>query len=163
MKPAAVHPSDSKSEQPPVGSSVQPAGSDDLLSLSVVALGQGSSLLTGIVQLAAAEVQLAGGSLGRMLLLALAMALLLIFAWTGLSVLIGWSVGAALDSVLPGLAAFLLIQCLAMGAAVRGMRHLAHLASMPETRGQIARLLQEVKVDEAPARDPSCAETKCAP
>ncbi len=153
MKPVSLHTSTSQSEHPAAATGVRQEIDEDVLSLSVSTLGQGSALLTRLVQLATAEMQLAAGSLVRMLLLAITMGLLLICAWMGLSVLISWSFGAAVGSVLAGMGAFLAVQCLALGAALRGMRHLAHMASMPETRGQIARLVQEVKDDDSPTKD----------
>ncbi|MAT91468.1 MAG: hypothetical protein CME59_02595 [Halioglobus sp.] len=91
--------------------------------------------------LAGAELRLAADSALRMALLFIAALLLAALAWLALAGLVAALAYQYLGSPVPAIAAFLLCQLLALGAARSAWCRYRRYLSMPHTREQLAALL----------------------
>ncbi len=85
-------------------------------------------------ELLAAEVRLALGDAGRLLMLALLSLPVVLLAWLGLTSLIAWLLGSASDSVSVGLLAFLLQQCTLLAVMGWLWKRYKRSLSLPLTR-----------------------------
>ncbi|MFA5495526.1 MAG: hypothetical protein WC247_12170 [Porticoccaceae bacterium] len=85
-------------------------------------------------RLAALELRLAVASSGRLLVLALVILPLVVFAWLGLSVLLGWLAFQYSLSVSVGLGTFLGVQLAALAALGWGCLRYRRRLSLPATR-----------------------------
>ncbi len=97
-----------------------------------------------LVRLAGLELKLAAGDSGRLLLLALAVVPVVLLAWIGISVLLGWLVLLWLGSGTLAIITFILVQLLAMGVMAVYARKFARSLSFPATSRQLQALKEQL-------------------
>ncbi|WGK61151.1 hypothetical protein QAO71_13985 [Halopseudomonas sp. SMJS2] len=96
-----------------------------------------------LVRLAALELRLAAADSGKLVGLALAMVPLLLLAWIGLSVLLGWLVFAWSGSVAWGIVMFIIVQLVALGIMAINCKKYSKSLSFPATSRQLKTLKEE--------------------
>jgi len=96
-----------------------------------------------LVRLAALELRLAAADSGKLVGLALAMVPLLLLAWIGLSVLLGWLVFAWSGSVAWGIVMFIIVQLAALGIMAINCKKYSKSLSFPATSRQLKTLKEE--------------------
>ncbi len=96
-----------------------------------------------LVRLAALELRLAAADSGKLVGLALAMVPLLLLAWIGLSVLLGWLVFAWSGSVDWGIVMFIIVQLAALGIMAINCKKYSKSLSFPATSRQLKTLKEE--------------------
>ena len=110
-----------------------------------------------LVRLAALELRLAAADSGKLAVLGLAMVPLLLLAWKGLSVLLAWGVYAWLGSVALGIAAFILLQVVALGILAAKCKEYAKSLKCPATSRQLKTLKEESSGTQEAAKSDSTA------
>lgn len=109
-----------------------------------------------LVRLAALELRLAAADSGKLVVLGLAMVPLLLLAWIGLSVLLGWLVLAWSGSVAWGIVVFIGVQLVAMAILAINCKKYAKSLSFPATSRQLKTLKEEASgTQEADKSDPT--------
>lgn len=111
---------------------------------TLISWGQGMvAMLGALSRLAGAELQLALGDLKRLLAIGVLVIPVSVFAWLGVSALIGWWCYVASGSVSVGLLGFIASQGLVMAAAMIMLRRFSASIRLPHTRAQWRALMQD--------------------
>lgn len=96
-----------------------------------------------LVRLASLELRLAIADSGKLVVLGLAMVPLLLLAWIGLSVLLGWLAFAWSGSVTLSIVIFIAVQLVTLGAMAICCKTYAKSLSFPATKRQLQTLKEE--------------------
>lgn len=111
---------------------------------ALVTWGQSlAAMLGALSRLAGAELQLALGDLKRLLAVGVLVIPVSVFAWLGVSVLIGWWCYVLSGSVSLGLLGFIGAQGLIMALAVVMLRRFSASIRLPHTRAQMQAIMRD--------------------
>ena len=123
---------------------------------ALITWGQGlAAMLAALSRLAGAELRLALGDLKRLLAIGVLVIPVSVFAWLGLSVLIGWWCYVGSGSVSLGLAGFIAMQVLVILVARMMLRRFTASIALSHTRAQWHALMQDFTASNAASSEPS--------
>lgn len=113
---------------------------------ALIAWGKGMVAMFGALsRLASAELQLALGDLKRLLAVGILVIPVSVFAWLGVSILIGWWCYVASGSVTAGLLGFIGVQALVIAVVAVLLRRFVASMRLPHTRAQWQAMMQDLE------------------
>lgn len=124
---------------PPEGASLENGPAQESASLLKLA-GETLSLSRSFFELLILELRLAAQSIPKIIFLALAALLLMVFAWLSFAATIAWISAVVFHSTGWGIFAFLVLQLVALFACAQLIRRFSRRLTLPNSRGFLKQL-----------------------
>lgn len=118
------------------------------LKSSLAWLEHAALVAADLARLGLLELRLAAGDSGRLVVLGLAMIPILLLAWIGVSVLVGWSLFVWINSVALAIAGFIAVQLITLGIMALLIKKYVRSLSFPVTNQRLRALKEQANGSE---------------